>query len=110
MQRVMAFATTTQLNNSSQAVAFRALYAAEPGNVHAADTRPRSVLACDVSTSDVYFSGALLAEAFGHYTTLITNGTGKYCMTAQGDKATLEALPRSTVANRTLCHLPPLLC
>lgn len=35
-------------------------------------------------------SGALLSEAFGNYTTLVTNGSGIYATTAQEDNATLE--------------------
>lgn len=35
-------------------------------------------------------SGTLLSQAFGNYTTLVTNGTGVYATTAQEDNATLE--------------------
>ena len=46
----------------------------------------------------MYFSGTLLGEAFGNYLTLVTNGTGVYCTTAQEDNATLEALLRGALA------------
>ena len=58
-------------------------------------------MSCDVATSDVYFSGTLLSEAFENTTKLFTNGTGVYCTTAQEDNATLEALLRGAIANLT---------
>ena len=59
-----------------------------------------SVVRCDSATSDVYFSGKLLSEAFENVTTLMTNGSGQYCMTAQEDNAVLEVLLRLTIENR----------
>ncbi len=59
------------------------------------------MVACDVATSDVYFSGTLLSEAFENTTRLFTNGSGEYCTTAQEDNATLEALLRGAIANLT---------
>ena len=56
-------------------------------------------MACDTATSDVYFTGALLSEAFENYTALFTNGTGIYCSTEQEDTATLEALVRAAVTH-----------
>ena len=58
-------------------------------------------MGCDVATSDVYFSGTLLSEAFENTTKLFTNGTGVYCTTAQEDNATLEALLRGAINNLT---------
>lgn len=49
------------------------------------------------ATSDVYYSGTLLADAFDNTTTLWTNGTGKYCMTAQEDNAVLEVMVRAAI-------------
>lgn len=57
--------------------------------------RPPSVVKCDSATSDVYYSGGRLAQAFENTTTLWTNGTGAYCMSAQEDSATLEVLVRA---------------
>lgn len=37
------------------------------------------------------------SKAFENYTTLVTNGTGVYCTTAQEDNATLEALLRAAI-------------
>ncbi|KAL5116122.1 hypothetical protein ACEQ8H_006019 [Pleosporales sp. CAS-2024a] len=93
----VGFARTATLNDSAEAVAYRALYAS-PDGIYAAGTQPPSVVECDVATSDVYYSGRILGEAFGNYTRLVTNGTGVYCNTAQEDNATLEALLRAHVA------------
>lgn len=51
-----------------------------------------SVVACDVTTSDVYYSGTLLSEVFANMSTLLTNGSAVYCTTVQEDNASLEAL------------------
>lgn len=42
-----------------------------------------TAIRCDTATSDVYYAGTLLSEAFGNFTDLLTRGEGKYCMTAQ---------------------------
>lgn len=88
-----SFARKAKLNDTSDAAAYRAKYASG-----AAARDAPSVRKCDVATSDVYFSGTLLGEAFSNYTKLITNGTGVYCTTAQEDNATLEALLRGALA------------
>ncbi|KAF2655832.1 purine nucleoside permease [Lophiostoma macrostomum CBS 122681] len=93
----VGFAQTAVLNDSAEAIAYRAHYASDD-NIYAAATQPPSVVECDVATSDVYYSGRLLGEAFGNYTKLATNGTGVYCTTAQEDNATLEALIRAHAA------------
>jgi purine nucleoside permease len=61
--------------------------------------RPRTD-SSDVSTSDVWFSGHLLSEAVGNYTSLWTNGTGNYAFTAEEDNATFEAMIRAHKAGR----------
>ena len=98
-QLAIGFAKTATLNDSSAAMAYRANYATT--NAYLAGSQPPSVLGCDVATSDVYFSGALLGEAFENTTRLFTNGSGVYCTTAQEDNATLEALLRGAVNNLT---------
>ena len=87
----VGFAKTAILNDSSDAAAYRGLYKSP---AYAAGASPPSVVECDVATSDVYFSGSLLGEAFGNFTKLMTNGSGTYCVSAQEDNATLEALLR----------------
>ena len=94
-KKAAGFARKAELNDSADAVAYRALYA--PNAAYAAGTKKPSVIECDVATSDVYYSGSILGETFGNYTKMITNGTGVYCTTAQEDNATLEALLRAAV-------------
>ncbi|KAI9708618.1 MAG: hypothetical protein M1820_003836 [Bogoriella megaspora] len=90
------FAKTATLNDSAEAIIYRAKYASNP--IYTAGTQAPSVIECDVATSDVYYSGTLLGEAFGNYTKLLTNGSGVYCTTAQEDNATLEAMIRGAKA------------
>ena len=85
----MTFASKAKLSDSADAAAYRAKY-----NYTAAKKAP-SVIPCDVSTSDVYFSGKILGDAFENFTSLITNNTAAYCTTAQEDTATLEAMVRA---------------
>ena len=56
------------------------------------------MIACDGATSDVFYNGNVLSEQFSKYTSVITNGTGKYCATAQEDSAILEVLLRGAKA------------
>ncbi|KAF2726180.1 NUP-domain-containing protein [Polychaeton citri CBS 116435] len=96
LQKIAAnFARKATLNDSDDAIAYRAKYAAS--DAYTAGTKAPSVIECDVATSDVYYSGSILSTAFGNYTTLVTNGSGVYCTTAQEDNATLEALLRAAV-------------
>jgi len=95
----VAFARTATLNDSSAAIAYRANYAT--ATAFAAGAKTPSVVECDVATSDNYFSGNFLSEAFENTTRLFTNGSGTYCTTAQEDNATLEALLRGAVNNLT---------
>jgi len=95
----IGFASTATLNDSATAQAYRALYA--PVSAYAAAAAGPSVVGCDVATSDVYYSGNLLSEAFENTTRLFTNGSGIYCTTAQEDNATLEALLRAAAQNLT---------
>ncbi|KAK6446073.1 hypothetical protein ACSS6W_005169 [Trichoderma asperelloides] len=73
---------------------YRALYSSMGASYRMA-VQPPSVVKCDSATSDVYYSGGRLAQAFENTTTLWTNGTGAYCMSAQEDSATLEVLVRA---------------
>ncbi|RFU33755.1 hypothetical protein B7463_g2528, partial [Scytalidium lignicola] len=97
----VAWAKTAKLNDSDTAIAYRKNYAstADGANpaIYAAGTQKPGIYTCDVATSDVYYSGTLLGEAFENTTTLFTNGSATYCMTAQEDNATLEALLRAAL-------------
>ncbi|KAL6719622.1 hypothetical protein ACLMJK_001543 [Lecanora helva] len=98
-QLAIGFASTAKLNDSATAATYRANYGST--NAYQAGSNGPSVVGCDVATSDVYFSGTLLSEAFENTTKLFTNGSGLYCTTAQEDNATLEALLRGAIANLT---------
>lgn len=94
LQKLAAgFASAATLNDSDASIAYRALYGVS--EAYAAGAAPPSVVMCDVATSDVYYSGTILSTAFGNFTTLVTNGSGVYCTTAQEDNATLEAMVRA---------------
>lgn len=94
-----SFARAAQLADSDTAKAYRAKYVTNNGT-YAAGTQTPSVVECDVSTSDVYFSGTILDDVFDNTIRVLTNGTGVYCSTAQEDNATLEALLRAASHNR----------
>ena len=98
-QLAIGFAQTAKLNDSADAMAYRANYATT--GAYEAATQAPSVIGCDVATSDVYFSGTLLSEAFENTTKLFTNGSAEYCTTAQEDNGVLEALLRGAISNLT---------
>ena len=75
--KAMKLASSVSLNDTAAASAYRAKYNYAPAN------EPPRIIAGDAACSDVYYSGALLCESFGNFTTMITNGTGVYVMTAQ---------------------------
>lgn len=90
------FATSAMpFNDSAAAIVYRANYASD--KIYAAGAHAPTVIKCDTATSDVYYSGTLLGEAFENTTSLWTNGSGIYCMTAQEDNATLEAMVRGAI-------------
>ena len=91
----IGFAKAAKLNDSTDAQAYRKHYASTAA--YKAGSEGPSIIATDVATSDVYFSGALLGEAFENTTKLFTNGSGVYGLTAQEDNATLEALLRAAL-------------
>lgn len=98
---------SARLVDGPGAAAYRALYAAGPGAgdgraaLYRAATGSPALLRCDVATSDVYYSGALLGEAFENTTRLWTNQSAlTYCMTAQEDNAILQSLLRATLAGK----------
>ncbi|KAG6832674.1 hypothetical protein H0H87_000856 [Tephrocybe sp. NHM501043] len=88
----VALANTANLADSQAAQARRSNY--ESTSIYAAGAAPPSVVECDTATSDNYWSGDLLSEAFENTTALLTNGTGVYCTSQQEDNAVLAALLR----------------
>jgi len=93
-ERFLYIANQTSLNDTAGAAAYRQNYPYAPAN------QPPSVVACDTGTSNVYWSGSVLGDAFSNYTLLLTNGSGAYCATQQEDNATLEALLRAAIAGK----------
>ncbi|KZT66350.1 purine nucleoside permease [Daedalea quercina L-15889] len=97
-QHAIAFARTATLTDSSDAEAYRQQYANVPEFAPALG--PPAVMGCDTATSDNWWSGGLLGDAFAHYTMLATNGSATYCTTQQEDSAVLEALLRGHILRR----------
>jgi purine nucleoside permease len=91
--RAVYLAKLATLNDTDGAVAYRQAYAS-PGN------KPPFVTECDTGTSNNYFSGSTIGDAFANYTKLLTNGTGEYCTTQQEDNASLEVLLRGDLSGR----------
>lgn len=89
-------ARNADLQDSDAATAHRARYLPDKDRFTAATQKP-GVIRCDVATSDVYYTGELLSEAFGNTTATWTNGTGVYCMTASEDSAALSVLVRWSI-------------
>ncbi|THU75664.1 purine nucleoside permease, partial [Dendrothele bispora CBS 962.96] len=95
-QLAFNFAQNAKLNDTAAAQAYRANYANDSEFAQGAE--PPSVVLCDTVTSDNYWAGTLLGEAFENTTTVFTNGTGVYCSTQQEDNATLESLMRGAIS------------
>jgi purine nucleoside permease len=95
----ISFASGVKLNDSQTCKDYRAKYVGVSS--YAAGAEGPSVLGCDVATSDVYYSGTRLSEAFENTTHIWTNGSGVYCTTAQEDNASLEAIMRAAQKNLT---------
>ncbi|KAI1851396.1 hypothetical protein JX266_003471 [Neoarthrinium moseri] len=92
------FASKAALNDSTDAADYRAKYA-PAGEVYNAAIAGPTVVKCDTATSDVYYSGNLLSEAFENTTKVWTNQTDlTYCMSAQEDNAVLQSLMRADLA------------
>lgn len=89
--RAMWLASNVTLNNGTAGnVAFRNRY-----NHSLAAFESPKIVACDTATSDVYWSGSILAKAVEDFFGTISNGTATYCSTQQEDNATLEAIMRA---------------
>ncbi|CUM65697.1 uncharacterized protein PRCAT00003345001 [Priceomyces carsonii] len=88
--RAFELAQKATLNNGTQTNAkFRAKYTEKK-----AKSFP-SVEKCDSLTSDNYFTGKVLNDYFSKFSSMMTNGSSKYCTTAQEDNASLEVFTRS---------------
>ena len=90
-------ASAASLMDSKETSSYRLKYS-KMGREFVPGTQPPAIIKCDTATSDVYYSGALLSTAFEDTSSVWTNGSAKYCMSAQEDNATLEVLVRAAVA------------
>ncbi|KAJ7445878.1 purine nucleoside permease [Mycena latifolia] len=91
----MAQTAEKRLNDTLDSKQARAAYS----SFGEAATCPPAVVLCDTVTSDTFWSGALLGDAFENTTKVFTNGSAEYCTTQQEDNATLNALMRGALAN-----------
>jgi purine nucleoside permease len=88
------------LADSDAASDYRKRFADSPNDVFRQATLKPSVIDADVASSNVFFHGHLLAEAFEEAFRLFTNGHGTYSMTNQEDNATSGALLRSALQKK----------
>ncbi|KAJ7198273.1 purine nucleoside permease [Mycena pura] len=96
-QLAFAAAKKAKLVDTPDAQQMRMQYAASPIFAPPNEAGP-SVVLCDTATSDTFWSGTLLGEAFENTTKVFTNGAGVYCTTQQEDNATLNALLRGALS------------
>ena len=94
VNRFAHIASLQSLNDTPSAATYRATYPYAPAN------QPPSVVICSTGTSNVYWSGSTLGDAFTNYTLLLTNGSAHYCATQQEDNAHLEVFLRGDLAGR----------
>ncbi|KAK4195271.1 purine nucleoside permease-domain-containing protein [Triangularia verruculosa] len=94
--RAFDYASKANLTDNEDSKRYRARYKPAGNSLAMASSGP-SVVKCDTVTSDVYYSGKLLSESFERTVDIWTNGTGRYCMTAQEDNATLAALIKAAI-------------
>jgi purine nucleoside permease len=94
LQRAMQVTGNLDLtvNDNPTAQAYRANYPNAPAN------QPPTVIQCDSTAIDTYWHGSNLSVRANDWTSLLTNGTGNYCMTNEEDSATMNALKRGADA------------
>ncbi|KAF7308232.1 Purine nucleoside permease [Mycena chlorophos] len=90
-------ARSATLQDTQECKDLRATYA--PAPIYAAGAAPPSIVLCDTLTSDTFWSGVLLAEAFENTTRVLTSRKASACSTQQEDNAVLGALLRGALAN-----------
>ncbi|MEO6920261.1 MAG: purine nucleoside permease [Collimonas sp.] len=82
------------LADSPQAQVARSKFNYAPAN------QPPSVVQCDIASGNTWWSGTRLGQRARDWTKILTDGKGVYCMTAQEDNATFEALKRAASIKR----------
>lgn len=92
--RLLPVASKATLSDSIIAAEYRKKFTEFPAS------QPPKVFAGDGVTSDVFWHGELLGKAFAQYAYIMTNGSSRYCMTAQEDNAILESMLRGAVSKQ----------
>ncbi|KAJ6627835.1 purine nucleoside permease [Mycena sp. CBHHK59/15] len=90
-----SYASTATLSDTKACELVRASYASLTS--FAAGAASPTVVLCDTVTSDTYWSGTLLGDAFENTTRVFTNGSAVYCTSQQEDNATLNSLMRGAL-------------
>jgi purine nucleoside permease len=89
-----ALSRNVVLADSAEAEAARSNFSYAPAN------QPPAVIQCDIASSNTWWSGTLLGQRAREWTNIVTDNKGVYCMTAQEDNATVEALKRASSIKR----------
>lgn len=89
VDKAYALSKKAKLLDSPEAIAFRAKFPSGPAR------QPPQVIQCDTMSGNTWFAGTRLGQRATQWTTLMTDGAGRYCTTQQEDNATLEAFRRA---------------
>jgi purine nucleoside permease len=94
LQQAIALSADVVLQDSPDAISFRANYPEAPAN------QPPTVTQCDTMAGDTWYAGKYLGERARDWMKMLTDGEGVYCTTQQEDNATYEVLKRADVAGK----------
>ncbi len=92
LQKALNLSAAAQLDDNDEARAYRAHWPQAPANL------PPQVTQCDTAAGNTWWHGAILGQRARDWTTLLTDGQGRYCTTQQEDNASFEALKRGAAA------------
>jgi purine nucleoside permease len=92
VQQALDLSKDVMLEDSADAMVFRANYNFAPAN------QPPAVVQCDTAAGDTWFYGTALGQRARDWTKLLTDGEATYCTTQQEDNATYEVLKRGAAA------------
>jgi purine nucleoside permease len=89
LQKALELSASAPLEDTDDMRSYRRHYKNAPAN------QPPTVIQCDTSTADTWWTGSRLGAHARSWTKLLTGGKGTYCTSQQEDSATLEALTRA---------------
>jgi len=89
LHKALELSASAQLEDADDMRDYRRHYTNSPAN------QPPTVIQCDTSTADTWWTGRRLGEHARSWTRLLTGGKGTYCTSQQEDNATMEALTRA---------------